>query len=114
MLNFPLRIEPEALGFGPGPAARDFVVKSLQAEGVPIWVWLTKPVFEYLPGIRDDWRAADFPNTAKLLDTMFYVSEIAPPNNIEVMKLYAEAFHKVWEALYKLGPKIAGSIERTG
>ncbi|MBB4232586.1 DegT/DnrJ/EryC1/StrS family aminotransferase [Rhizobium mongolense] len=117
MLNFPLRIEPEALGFGPGPAARDFVVKSLQAEGVPIWVWLTKPVFEYLPDIRDDWRAADFPNTAQLLDTMFYVSEIAPPNDAEVMKLYAEAFHKVWKALYKLGPKIAGiatSIQRAG
>nr|WP_245510057.1 DegT/DnrJ/EryC1/StrS family aminotransferase [Rhizobium leguminosarum] len=56
MLNFPLRIEPEVLGFPPGPAARDFVVKSLQAEGVPICVWLTKPVFEYLPEIRNKER----------------------------------------------------------
>ncbi|MEZ2127907.1 MULTISPECIES: DegT/DnrJ/EryC1/StrS family aminotransferase [unclassified Sinorhizobium] len=102
MLNFPLRIELERLGFPPGPAARDFVVKLLQAEGVPVWVWLTKPVFEYLPGIREKWRAADFPNTMKLLDTMFYVSEIAPPNDAEVMKLYADAFHKVWDVLPKL------------
>ncbi|MBY5834658.1 DegT/DnrJ/EryC1/StrS family aminotransferase [Rhizobium ruizarguesonis] len=107
MLNFPLRIEPAALGFAPGPAARDFVVKSLQAEGVPICVWLTKPVFEYLPDICDNWKAADFPNTMKLLDTVFCVSEIAPPNDGELMELYAEAFHKVWNALHKQGPKVA-------
>ncbi|MGR9154521.1 DegT/DnrJ/EryC1/StrS family aminotransferase (plasmid) [Rhizobium leguminosarum] len=107
MLNFPLRIEPEALGFAPGPAARDFVVKSLQAEGVPICVWLTKPVFEYLPEIRNNWNAADFPNTVRILDTMFYVSEIAPPNGSELMHLYADAFHKVWSALHKQGPEIA-------
>ena len=107
MLNFPLRIEPEALGFRPGPAARDTVVKLLQAEGVPVLVWLTKPVFEYLPTIANDWRASDFPNTVKLLDTMFYVSEIAPPNEAEVMALYAEAFHRVWKALSKFGPKIS-------
>lgn len=102
MLNFPLRIDLERFGFPAGPAARDFVVKLLQAEGVPVWVWLTKPVFEYLPGIRKKWRAADFPKTMKLLDTMFYVSEIAPPNDAEVMKLYADAFHKVWEVLPRL------------
>ncbi|NKN09595.1 DegT/DnrJ/EryC1/StrS family aminotransferase [Rhizobium laguerreae] len=107
VLNFPVRVEPETLGFAPGPAARDFIVKALRAEGVPVCVWLTKPVFEYLPDIRDNWKAADFPNTVKLLDTMFYVSEIAPPNDSELMKLYAEAFHKVWNALHKQGPKIA-------
>lgn len=108
MLNFPLRIEPEAFGFGSGPAARDTVVKMLQAEGAPVLVWLRKPVFEYLPNIADDWKAADFPNTVKLLNTMFYVSEIAPPNEAEVMELYAEAFHRVWKALFKFGPKISG------
>ncbi|WFU06972.1 DegT/DnrJ/EryC1/StrS family aminotransferase (plasmid) [Rhizobium sp. CB3171] len=107
MLSFPLRIEPEALGFAPGPAARDTVVKLLQAEGVPVLVWLRKPVFEYLPNIAKDWKAADFPNTVKLLDTMFCVSEIAPPNEAGVMELYAEAFHRVWTALSKFGPKIS-------
>ncbi|AHG50189.1 hypothetical protein RLEG12_00880 (plasmid) [Rhizobium leguminosarum bv. trifolii CB782] len=107
VLNFPVRVEPETLGFGPGPAARDFIVKALQAEGVPASVWLTKPVFEYLPDIRHNWKAADFPNTVKLLDTMFYVSEIAPPNDGEVMGLYAEAFYKVWDALRLQGPNIA-------
>lgn len=105
MLNFPLRIEPNSLGFDAGPAGRDFVVKLLKAEGVPVWVWLRKPVFEYLPNVQDSWRAAEFPNTMKLLDTMFYVSEIAPPNDADVMELYAAAFHKVWKAL----PKLVGS-----
>ncbi|UES60116.1 DegT/DnrJ/EryC1/StrS aminotransferase family protein (plasmid) [Roseibium aggregatum] len=99
MLNFPLRIDSERLGFAEGPAARDFIVKLLQAEGVPVWVWLTRPVFEFLPDVRDKWSASDFPNTMKLLDTMFYVSEIAPPNDTGVMKLYADAFEKIWEAL---------------
>lgn len=107
MLNFPVRIEPEALGFRSGPEARNLLVQLLEAEGVPVSVWLTKPVFEYLPNIPDHWRASDFPNTVKILDTMFYVSEIAPPNGPEVMELYAEAFHKVWEALSTVGPKLA-------
>lgn len=107
MLNFSLRVEPELLGFAPGPAARNFIVEALHAEGVPVCVWLTKPVFEYLPDIRDNWNADEFPNTVTLLDTMFYVSEIAPPNDGELMELYAEAFHKVWNALQRQGPKIA-------
>ncbi|RVC73675.1 DegT/DnrJ/EryC1/StrS aminotransferase family protein, partial [Mesorhizobium sp. M2A.F.Ca.ET.046.02.1.1] len=106
MLNFPLRIELEILGFPQGPAGRDFIIKLLQAEGVPVWVWLTRPVFEYLPPMRGRWNAADFPNTMRLLDTMFYVSEIAPPNDAEIMKLYADAFHKIWSAL----PKILGRV----
>ncbi|WP_033047924.1 DegT/DnrJ/EryC1/StrS family aminotransferase [Sinorhizobium meliloti] len=110
MLNFPLRLEPEVIGFRPGSAARDFVVKLLQAEGVPVWVWLTKPVFNYLPRIRKDWQASEFPNSVRLLDTMFYVSEIAPPNDAGVMKLYAEAFHKVWEALPKLLSQVPSTV----
>lgn len=102
VLSFPLRIVPEELGFPPGPAARDLILKLLQAEGVPVWLWLTKPVFEYLPSTRGKWSKGDFPNTMMLLDTMFYVSEIAPPNDVNVMKLYVNAFHKIWEALPNL------------
>ncbi|RWX74837.1 DegT/DnrJ/EryC1/StrS aminotransferase family protein [Neorhizobium lilium] len=110
MLNFPLRIEPEQLGFPSGPVARDFIIKLLQAEGVPVWVWLTKPVFEYLPDVRGKWSKADFPNAMRLLDTMFYVSEIAPPNDAEIMKLYAAAFHKIWAALPNLISKIPDGV----
>ncbi|TKB35513.1 MAG: DegT/DnrJ/EryC1/StrS aminotransferase family protein, partial [Mesorhizobium sp.] len=65
MLNLPLRLEPEKLGFLPGPTARDFIIKLLQAEGVPVAVWLTKPVFEYLPDICGQWSRTDFPNAMK-------------------------------------------------
>ncbi|RVB37898.1 DegT/DnrJ/EryC1/StrS aminotransferase family protein, partial [Mesorhizobium sp. M7A.F.Ca.CA.001.06.1.1] len=88
------------------PTARDFIIKLLQAEGVPVAVWLTKPVFEYLPDICGQWSRTDFPNAMKILNTMFYVSEIAPPNDVEVMKLYAAAFQKVWAALPSLASKI--------
>lgn len=106
LLNFPLRIQPEHLGLPSGPATRDFIVKLLKAEGVPVWVWLTRPVFEYLPSVRHKWSKNDFPNTAQLLDSMFYVSEIAPPNDELVMQRYVSAFHKVWSALPHLTSRI--------
>ncbi|APG86833.1 hypothetical protein SAMCCGM7_pB0117 (plasmid) [Sinorhizobium americanum CCGM7] len=70
VLNLPERVSG---------AARDLLVKLLQAEGVPVRVSLTKPFFGYLPDARGKWSKNDFPNTTKLLDAMFYVSEIAPP-----------------------------------
>ncbi|MER8589836.1 DegT/DnrJ/EryC1/StrS family aminotransferase [Mesorhizobium sp. M1338] len=106
VLSLPLRLAPEKLGFLGGPSARDFIVKLLQAEGVPVMVWLTKPVFEYLPDVSKRWSRTDFPNTMMLLNTMFCVSEMAPPNGAEVMKLYAAAFQKVWAALPNLTSKI--------
>ena len=105
-LNFPLRIDLEMLELPAGPVARDVIVEALRAEGVPVWVWLTKPVFEYLPAYRGQWTIDAFPNTKTLLDTMFYVSEIAPPNGTELMKSYGDAFRKVWAALPQLRSEI--------
>ncbi|MGK9230363.1 DegT/DnrJ/EryC1/StrS family aminotransferase [Inquilinus limosus] len=109
-LNVPLRIDPARLGLPPGPAARDLIVELLQAEGVPVWVWLRKPVWEHLPFWRDHWSLADFPNTRMLLDTMFYLSEVAPPNDDTAMHAYADAFEKVWSAL----PELRAEAERRG
>lgn len=106
-LNVPLRIDPARLGLPPGPAARDLIVELLQAEGVPVWVWLRKPVWEHLPFWRDRWSLADFPNTRTLLDTMFYLSEVAPPNDDTAMHAYADAFEKVWSALPELRAEAA-------
>lgn len=103
-LNFPLRIDTERMGLPASSATRDFIVDLLKAEGVPVWVWLTKPVFEYLPAWKERWSSHDFPNTIKLLNTMFYVSEIAPPNGTGLMKQYSAAFEKVWRALPELRP----------
>ncbi|QPH54787.1 DegT/DnrJ/EryC1/StrS family aminotransferase [Pontivivens ytuae] len=109
-LNMPLRLEPKELDLPETPQVRDYIIKLLQAEGVPLWVWLTQPVFEYLPAFRDRWSARDFPNTQKLLDTMFYISEIAPPNGKPLMRAYADAFHKVWAVLPSLRAEIRRSI----
>jgi perosamine synthetase len=109
-LNLPLRLDPGALDLPAVPQVRDFIIGLLQAEGVPLWVWLTRPVFEYLPAFRDKWSARDFPNTQTLLDTMFYISEIAPPNGKPLMRAYADAFRKVWEALPGLRAEIRRSI----
>lgn len=111
-LNFPLRIDPERLGLPKGPATRDYIINLLKAEGMPVWVWLTKPVFEYLPHWTERWSATDFPNTKLLLDTMFYVSEIAPPNDVKVMDMYADAFEKIWSALPYLGNRIPTNARR--
>ncbi len=101
-LSLPLRIDCEVLDMPASPATRDFILDLLKAEGVPVCVWLTKPAFEYLPYWRNKWSIEDFPNTKLILDTMFYISEIAPPNDISVMRHYVDAFHKVWEALPSL------------
>jgi perosamine synthetase len=106
-LNLPFRIDPEQMGLPQRPETRDFIVGLLKAEGVPVSVWLTKPVFEYLPHWRGRWSAADFPNTQRILDTMFHLTEIAPPNDEETMALYADAFEKIWAMLPYLGDRVA-------
>lgn len=113
-LNMPLRIDPEALDLPASPEVRDYLIKLLQAEGVPIWIWLTRPVFEYLPAFRNNWSARDFPNTQRLLDTMFYISEIAPPNGRRLMHAYADAFQKVWAVLPSLRAEIRRSVNPAG
>ncbi|PCI04070.1 MAG: DegT/DnrJ/EryC1/StrS family aminotransferase [Hyphomicrobiales bacterium] len=109
-LNLPLRIDTEVLDLPANPIVRDYIVNLLRAEGVPVLVWLTKPVFDYLPKWQGKWSATDFPNTQLLLDTMFYLSEIAPPNNKALMQQYANAFEKVWAALPSLKQEIRRSV----
>ncbi|WP_321905604.1 DegT/DnrJ/EryC1/StrS family aminotransferase [Paraburkholderia tropica] len=75
---------------------RDRLVDVLSAEGVPIGVWLRRPVWDFLPSIRVARSLHEFPNTGKLLSSMFYVSEVAPPNDFRVMDEIAAGFEKVW------------------
>lgn len=107
-----LRLDPLALGFSQGAALRDSVVELLKAEGVPAGVWLTKPAWEYLPFWQSGWSKTDFPNTATLVDTMFYIPEIAPPNDEVCMTSYVNAFEKIWAALPYLHNAIDGGKSR--
>lgn len=81
------------------PVGRDIVVSLLQAEGVPAGVWMRKPVWEYLAWGDSEHRLSSFPTTQQLLEEMFYLPEVAPPNGLSVMGAYGHALCKVWHAL---------------
>jgi dTDP-4-amino-4,6-dideoxygalactose transaminase len=98
----PLRLVPDELDLPLSATVRDRIVELLNAEGVPVDVWLRKPVWRYMAfdGCPPDSEA--FPNTALLLSTMFQITQIAPPNDDQLMHLYANAFEKVWDELGKI------------
>lgn len=95
--GMPLCIELEEIGYPAEARYRDFIVDLLYEEGLPVSVWMKKPVWEYLDYKKTNCNIKDFPNTIKLLNSMFYVTEIAGPNNYEVMDKYVLAFRKVWD-----------------
>lgn len=95
----PFRVDPGELDLPDNSGCRDYIVDLLSAEGLPVSVWLKKPVWEYLDYNRTNCDLTAFPNTKRLLDTMFTVTEIAEPNNRDIMLTYASAFHKVWSFL---------------
>jgi len=90
------RICLEELGLPTKAAYRDFIVKLLYEEGVPISVWLKRPAWEYIDYKRTNCDIMDFPCTKLLLDTMFYITEVAGPNTEYTMNLFAQAIKKVW------------------
>jgi len=87
--------------------------KALAAEGVGIGQWQTMPVpaqdvFQAgggygkggpwncrhaRPGITYD--AAEYPRTVSFIDGHSYLSGVYPPNDMELMQRYVEAFAKV-------------------
>jgi hypothetical protein len=44
----------------------------------------------------------DYPKATAFIDSHFYVFDVNPPNDLEVMKLYVEAFEKVMDNVDKL------------
>jgi dTDP-4-amino-4,6-dideoxygalactose transaminase len=93
----PLRLVPSEIDLPEAACIRDRIVTLLKAEGVPMDVWLRKPVWEYMAFDRPSLDPAAFPNTDLLLSTICHVKEVAPPNDHRVMRLFAEAFEKIWE-----------------
>jgi dTDP-4-amino-4,6-dideoxygalactose transaminase len=111
--SMPLRLHVDTLGSGPTTACiRDALVDLLRAEGVPASVWLKKPVWEYHPSWRGKWSLSPFPATRRLLDGMFHLTEIAPPNSCRAMDLYAKAFEKVWGLLPQITAWVAETAEQ--
>jgi dTDP-4-amino-4,6-dideoxygalactose transaminase len=112
------RVKPQALGLDvPVAQFRDGVHKALVAEGVPVQRWQTVVVpAQSLFQIRDGygkgcpWSCpfsrpgitydpAEYPESEKLIEEFLAlghsVGGLGPPNGLDLMKLYADAFEKV-------------------
>lgn len=109
------------VGFDPGEAGLDVtprqfrmaMEKALQAEGVPTGQWQRMPVpgqdvFQEKKGYGKgcpwtcpfygrevEYRAEDYPETMKFLDSHSYVTGVYPPNDMKLMELYVRAFQKI-------------------
>ena len=116
--KYRVRLNPNEVGLDMEPAKfRDLVMMALQAEGVDAVLWQTIPIpgqtlFQLKEGYGKGcpWSCQyaeeisydldDYPQTLKLLaDSLVICSEIYPiyPQSLELMKYYAEAFHKVFD-----------------
>lgn len=122
--KYRIRLVPEELGLDIEPVKfRDAVQKALQAEGVDAVLWQTMPVpaqplFQLKEGYGKgcpfrcpfygkeiEYRTEDYPETVKLIESSLVIcSEPYPifPQKMELMELYVEAFHKVFDDIDQL------------
>lgn len=113
MYSAPFYIEMKSLGLPEQGVYRDFIVELLHAEGLPVSVWLSRPVWEYLDYEKPDCSIEDFTNAKRLLESMFCITEIAPPNSLETMQKYALAFRKVWSFVKANTDFVIAQVTRT-
>jgi len=97
--SLPLRLCFQDLDLPNDARVRERLVALFEAEGAPVGIWLTQPVWTSLPKIKKRWQIEDFPNTRDVLQSMFYVREVAPPNSLAEMDRVVDAFEKVWDSL---------------
>ena len=110
--NYVVGFDPEALGLTvPARVLRDKAMEALKAEGVPVGLWQRRTVpaqevfqnpIGYGKGCpwkcharKVDYDPASYPKAGAFLDSHFYVFDVNPPNDLELMGLYVEAFRKV-------------------
>jgi dTDP-4-amino-4,6-dideoxygalactose transaminase len=111
--NYVVGVDPAALGLAIEPRTlRDRIQNALRAEGVPVGLWqrLSVPaqdIFQNKTGYGNGcpWTCKagreitydpdDYPVTNEFLDRYFYVFDVHPPNDTELMELYLAAFRKV-------------------
>jgi len=135
-LGIKIREERDELGLNANAARfRTAIERALNAEGVPIGQWQTVPVpsqsvFQYKDGygLGCPWscpfytnkiepfhtpvkyRNEDYPETLKLIDEYLMISRITPPNDLSLMKLYVEAFRKVFDNIDRV-KEMAKTVE---
>lgn len=114
--NYVIGFKPDELGLGVSPRIlREKVQKALGAEGVSTGQWQRLPVPEQeifqagvgygkgcpwrCHGSKVEYNKGDYPKSSAFIDSHCYVFGINPPNNLELMGLYVEAFQKVMDNL---------------
>jgi len=114
--NYVVGFDPAALGLDVSRRTlREKVQEALKAEGVPVGLWQrqsvpAQDVFQKRVGYGKGcpWRcqeapvtynAEDYPQANAFLDSHCYVFNVNPPNGLELMALYVEAFQKVMDGL---------------
>jgi len=114
--DYKVRVNPGELGIDMPP--KEFALKiadALKAEGVFLTRWEfvipDMTLFQQkrgfgkgypwsFPGAREvSYDTAQYPEAMTAIDTIMGIYCIKPPNGIELMKYYVEAFHKVFDNL---------------
>ncbi len=117
-----IRLNPAELGISLDPRTfRRKVQKALGAEGVPVGGWKAWPIpsqnlFKLKVGYGKGcpwscphsgkeivYRAEDYPETLKMLDDSFVIAAaLYPPNGLDLMKHFTNAFEKVFSDIEQL------------
>ncbi len=117
--NYVVGFDPDGLGLNISPRTlRKKAQEALKAERVPVGQWQTRSVpaqdvFQRRNGYGRGcpWRCADsdvtynvehYPCANEFLDSHFYVFDVNPPNDLELMDLYVQAFRKVMGNIERL------------
>ena len=113
--NYVVGVKPDELGLSVSPKVfREKLQEALAAEGLHVGQWQRRPVpaqeiFQAQIGYGRgcpwtcghaqpvEYRTEDYPNATAFIDSHFYLFDVNPPNDLDLMKLYVEAFEKVMD-----------------
>jgi len=114
--NYVVGFNPKGLGLDISPRTlREKVQAALRTEGVPTGQWQrlpvpTQEVFQNRVGYGAgcpwkchnstvEYNRDDYPRAVEFIDSHFYVFDVNPPNDLELMGMYVQAFQKVMDNL---------------
>ena len=118
--NYVAGVKPDELGLDIAPnVLRGKVQEALKAEGVSTGQWQRLPVpeqeifqrrvgygkgcpWECRNSSNVEYKKGDYPKASAFIASHFYVFDINPPNDLQLMKLFVEAFQKVMDNLDKV------------
>ncbi|MBI3947446.1 MAG: DegT/DnrJ/EryC1/StrS family aminotransferase [Armatimonadetes bacterium] len=113
--SYVVEFQPEEVGMDvPAKAFKAAVLSALRAEGLPLGQWQSLPVpaqsvFQKKEGYgkgcpwtcrfgRDvEYRAEDYPETVRFIESHSYLGGVYPPNDLRLMERYVKGFRKVME-----------------